>query len=116
MSCLISPSVGHQHAEFTFFSARTCRTSLDGEKLPEETVRLSAKIFVVGFKNIIETMRSICGQRLSSQMKGTVGSQGSIPEEGGRLRTAYALHETVIVLKENAGESNVIPPYVHFGP
>ncbi|KAI0027844.1 CHAT domain-containing protein, partial [Vararia minispora EC-137] len=114
LSRLMSSSV--RNAEFAFLSA--CQTSTGDEKLPEEAVHLAAGMLAMGFKSVIGTMWSI-GDQDAPIVADEVYRElkvGYVPGGGG-LRTAYALHEAVKVLREKVGESNIVrwAPYVHFG-
>ena len=104
------------NAELAFLSA--CQTSVGDMKLPDEAVHLAAAMLAAGCKSVIGTMWSIndddapvVADEVYRRLK-----EGFVPGEG-RLRTAYALHEAMRVLRERVGEQTFIRwvPYVHFG-
>jgi CHAT domain-containing protein len=108
------------NAELAFLSA--CQTATGDTNLPEEAVHLAASMLSAGYKAVIGTMWSIGDQdaplvadevyrQLKKNMKQREG------DEGGRLNTAYALHEAVKRLRDEVGESNFLRwvPFVHFG-
>ncbi|KAI0027007.1 TPR-like protein [Vararia minispora EC-137] len=114
LSHLMTSSV--RKAELAFLSA--CQTSTGDEKLPEEVIHLAAGMLAMGFKSVVGTMWSI-GDKDAPIIADEVYRQ--LKEDhvsgDGRLKTAYALHKAVKVLREKVGESNIVSwaPYVHFG-
>ena len=114
LSHLMTSSAGN--AELAFLSA--CQTSAGDMTLPDEAVHLAAGMLAAGCKSVIGTMWSIndddapvVADEVYRRLK-----EGFVPGEG-KLRSAYALHEAMRVLRERVGEQNFIRwvPYVHFG-
>ncbi|KAI0027847.1 CHAT domain-containing protein, partial [Vararia minispora EC-137] len=113
-SQLMSSSV--RNGALAFLSA--CETPTGDEKPPEEAGYLATGMLAMGFNSVIGTMWSagdqdapIVADEVYRRLK-----EGCVSGDG-RLKTAYALHEAVKVLREKVGESNVTrwAPYIHFG-
>jgi CHAT domain-containing protein len=108
------------HAELAFLSA--CQTATGDARLPEEAVHLAGGMLSVGYKAVIGTMWSIGDQdaplvadEVYRRLKESMEQKEDKP--GGKLNTAYALHEAVKRLREEVGETSFLrwAPFVHFG-
>jgi CHAT domain-containing protein len=108
------------NAELAFLSAR--QTATGDAKLPKEAVHLAAGMLSTEYSAVIGTMWFISDQ-IAPLVADDVyrcpkqGVEQTEGQGGGRLNTAYALHEAVKRLREEVGETNFLrwAPFAHFG-
>ncbi|VDC00176.1 unnamed protein product [Peniophora sp. CBMAI 1063] len=106
-------------AELALLSA--CQTAVGEEKIPEESMHLTASMLAVGYKGVVATMWSIRDDDaplvVETYYRKLLELRALGMLEKGDTGAAYALHEETKRLREEVGESDVVrwAPFVHFG-
>jgi CHAT domain-containing protein len=116
LQAIMQKSYGH--GGLAFLSA--CQTATGDEKVPEEAVHLAAGMLAAGYSSVIATMWSIrdedaplVAREVYSRLFGKYMRDG-VPDP---RKAAYALHESMAVLREEIGEEKFDSwvPFIHMG-
>lgn len=104
-------------AQLAFLSA--CQTATGNKELPSEAIHLTAGMLAAGFTSVVGTMWSIGDSDapiVAEAFYSILWKQG-VDLGWKRADAASALHEAVLELRRNVGDSNLVKwvPFVHFG-